>query len=93
MAVAATVEQRLLDALSRYERAADAGPRAELVAARAALCALLEASGMELPPEVRDQMWRDQKVLRELDEQRVAAVSGLIRVPSHRPADSVRPTA
>lgn len=85
-------DQLLSDAFTRYERAVASGPRAELVAARAALCVALEESGAALPVEVRDQLWRDQKLLRELQSERASDAAELVRLPSHRPAASPQPS-
>lgn len=88
MPSAEAADQLLSHAFARYERAVASGPRGELVAARAALCVALEESGAALPVPVRDQLWRDQKLLRELQRERTSGAAGLVRPPSHRPASS-----
>lgn len=82
---------RLERAFAWYERAFGTGDRADLVAARLSLCLLLERSGWELPGEVRDQVWRDRKALREIEQGRTRdAGEVVLRPPSHRPPGSPR---
>lgn len=80
---------RLESAFARYETAVQQGERVELVSARMSLCLLLELSGWEPPPEVRDQMWRDRRSLAELERSREeSAVERGLRAASHRPLGS-----
>ena len=77
--------QRLDEAYSRFEAAQVGGDRQAVSTARLALCRLLEATGWTVPVEVRQQMLRDEKVLRRLtDAEPEALVDGLLRAPSHR---------
>lgn len=77
-------EVRLDAAYTRYERAVVDGDRGEVTAARLSLCRVLEASGWTVPPDVRDQMKRDERTLRALAEEAGAPAIGLLRPPSHR---------
>ena len=84
-------DRRLADAFAWYERAVEAGERDDVVAARLSLSLLLERSGWEVPGEVRDQMWRDRKALREIEQGRSRDVGEMVlRPPSHRPPGSPR---
>lgn len=77
--------QRLDEAFTRFETAQVGGDRQAVSTARLALCRLLEATGWSVPAEVRQQMLRDEKVLRRLAEAEPAAlIDGLLRPPSHR---------
>lgn len=85
------VDLRIAQTFAWYERAVEAGDRADVAAARLALCLLLERSGWQPPGEVRDQMWRDRKVLREHEQGRGRDLGEPpLRPPSHRPPGSPR---
>ena len=85
------VDGRIAHTFAWFERAVEAGDRDDIAAARLALCLMLERSGWEPPGEVRDQMWRDRKVLRELEQRRGRDLAEpLLRAPSHRPPGSTR---
>lgn len=78
-------------AFASYERAIGTGARADIAAARLSLCLLLERSGWELPREVRDQVWRDRKALRELEQQPSRdTAEAVLRPATHRPPGSPR---
>ena len=75
---------RLDAAYDRYERALVQGDRQEVTAARLTLCRLLESTGWSVPPDVRDQMKRDERTLRALAEEAGVPPTDLLRPPSHR---------
>lgn len=75
-------QRRIQAAFTRYEAAQLGGDRQELSTSRLRLTQLLEQSGWTVPGEVREQMRRDEKVLRRLAEP--DAVIDLLRAPSHR---------
>ena len=77
------------EAFRAYEAAVEAGDRAEVAAARMSLCATLQSTGWVPPQEVRDQLWRDQKLVREREQERAVGLGELFRMPSHRPPASV----
>ena len=83
-------DRALAEAFARYERALDLGRRTELAAARMALCQLLERTGWEPPAEVRDQMWRDRRTLRDLGQEQERDAPAVVPPPSHRPPGSAR---
>ncbi len=69
---------------ARYERALQQGDRQEVTSARLTLCRLLEATGWEVPADVRDQMARDARTLQTLAEDAGPVTIDLLRAPSHR---------
>lgn len=83
----------LATAFAAYEQALASAERADVARARLGLVAALRADGWDTPAAVRDQVWRDQRTVRdaELDSQLVAYPDEALRAASHRPAASVRP--
>ena len=77
-------QQRLDAAYSQYDAAMLRRDRAEVAAARLRLIQVLVETGWDAPEEVRDQVLRDQKVLRRAAEAQAEAALDVVRPPTHR---------
>ena len=77
-------EQRLAAAYDRYDAAMVRRDRYEIVEARLVLIRTLIETGWDAPTEVREQVLRDEKVLRRVAEMRSDPTADLLRPPTHR---------
>lgn len=77
-------EQRLTAAYDRYDAAMMRRDRYEIVEARLVLIRVLVETGWDAPTEVREQVLRDEKVLRRVAEMSADPTTELLRPPTHR---------
>ncbi len=70
-------QRRVNAAFDRYERAQVEGDRRERLQARVELVRAMEQTGWRVPPEVQEQLHRDEQALRRLaDRDREADLLG-----------------
>ena len=76
-------QQRLVEAYADYQAAMMRRDRYEVAAARLRLIRVLVETGWNGPPEVRDQVLRDEKALRRQAELGADPFADLVRPPTH----------